>query len=142
MSDLNKEFNVQTHYWDSKTRQCTKVDTYRMHKVKGVEYWERPAGSGNLFAKDGSTLGRITNRSKLIIDKAAEHVDYEPPKSPEERQSIKFQESQSKIKELEAEIASIKMEKKFAKEEKAAEAVKSDPVAAVYPKKVEVAAKK
>lgn len=140
MSDEKKEFSVKTHYWDARTRQVAKVDTYRMHKIKGIEYWERPSGSGNLYAKDGSSLGRITNRSKLIIDKEAAHIDYEPPKSDAERQSIKFQESQVKIKELEAEINAIKMEKKFDNVENAASAAKAASDKA--PAKVEVTAKK
>ncbi len=115
-----KEFEIQTHYWDSKSRKLSHKNPYRMWHVRGVQYWERPVGSGNLYTKDGAPCGRIVDFTKCIIDKNAKHIDWERPKTEEELRDIKFNELEAKNKELLRELDMIKKEKYYAAVEKSA----------------------
>lgn len=130
-----KEFDLQTHGWDPQTRQLAWKNPYRMHHIKGVQYWERPVGSGNLYTKQDEPCGRIVDFKQLKIDKDAPHIEWEAPKSPAELAAAKQHELMSRNAELQAELDAIKKERKYEEMERKAKAEKAEAAAAVSPKK-------
>jgi len=121
-----KGFNLQVTYRDEKTGQITHTDPYIL-RVMGEEgsraksrMWERPAGSGNLFDKHNNPIGRwVTKEEKVggkMIKKGtyvptAEHIAWEKPLTKDQMLSKQMGEQQTRIAELEKELASITAEK-------------------------------
>lgn len=107
-------FDLRTHYIDPATRKVSHKNPYRMHAIKGVQYFERPVGSLNLFYKDGSPAGRIDeealkkNRWEVLVD--APHVDWVAPKTEAELREQQYEQAIARSKELEKELAAMKAE--------------------------------
>lgn len=87
-----------------------------------TEIFERPPGSGNCFAKNGEAIGRwiVSEKKdektgKMVkvgaLDSNAAHIKTDPPMSPAAKQALETQRKDSRIAELERELAAIQAEK-------------------------------
>lgn len=107
-------FDIRVHYVDGATRKVTHKNPYRMHVVKGVQYFERPVGSLNLFYKDGSPAGRLDEKAlaknKMEVLVGAAHVEWVAPKSESELREMEYQAAIKKSAALEKELAAMKAE--------------------------------
>lgn len=119
--DPNK-FDLRTHHFDGRGR-LKKVNHYRMHNHKGVNYFERPVGSGNLFSENNEPAGRVefleikNERGHVIKSKSfdfkAEHKDYVAPLSGQEKlhfENEQLKNENSVMKAALAEIEAIRAE--------------------------------
>lgn len=120
-------FDLLVTHRDEKTGLVTMSDPYTLRVCKTAdgdktEIFERPPGSGNCFAKNGEQIGRwIFSEKKdektgkmvkvgaLVADAA--HVKTDPPMSPAAKQALETQRKDSRIAELEKELAAIQAEK-------------------------------
>lgn len=114
-----KGFNLVVTHRDEKTGLVTRRDPYTLRVVASPDggktrYWERPAGSGNLFNKNNEPIGRWvidekTKRGKFVASE--KHVEFTPP--PTEDQILRQQMTQDKarIAELEKELTALRIEK-------------------------------
>jgi hypothetical protein len=116
-----KGFDLRVTHRDEKTGLVTHTDPYTL-RVMGegsakVRYWERPAGSGNLFDKKGKPAGRWDKTQpegkRLLAD--VEHVAVIPVLTQDQKLRQQMTEDKAKIAQLEREVASIKAEKEKAR---------------------------
>lgn len=96
-------FDLRTHVRDANTGRILKLQPYRMKIKDGVETFERPVGSGNLWFRDGSA--------------ANEHKAFAAPVT--EAQTVNAQREQ--IAELQKELAAVKGDRAPKKNTQAAE---------------------
>lgn len=111
-------FNTKVTYRDDKTGQIIKQDPYIMRSCKkdgggSAHYFERPAGSGNLYDGQGRPVGRWDvskpEGERFIAD--AKHIAWERPKTEDEKLASRLIAADAKNKALEAELAAMKAEK-------------------------------
>lgn len=110
-------FSLLVTHRHPKTGLVTKKDPYILRVVREggnkVRYFERPAGSGNLWNKKGEPIGRW-DASKPEGDrflKGAEHVQWTPPETEDQKLARSVAEKDARIQELEKELAAIEAEK-------------------------------
>lgn len=114
-----KKFDITVTHRDPKTGLVVKKTPYilRVCGEQGSDqkarYWERPAGSGNLFDKSDNPVGRWIYEEKVVkgkkvrvgkYDEKAEHIQWVPPMT--EDQKIARENAA-----LKAELAALKAEK-------------------------------
>lgn len=103
-----KGFNLKVTYRDE-DGSIYKKDPYILRVVDKRKLWERPVGSGNLWDRKNQPIGRWVNGKH---DEKAEHIAFTPPETEDQKLARSVVEKDSKIKALEAELASMKAESK------------------------------
>jgi len=105
-----KGFDLIVTHRDEKTGRVIRTNPYIMRVVAAdgggrSRYWERPAGSGNLFDRWGKPVGRWDNTKPVDqrFVKGAAHVAWEAPLTEDQKVS---RENAA----LKAELASLKAE--------------------------------
>jgi hypothetical protein len=102
-------FDLQTHYWDNKSKRLSHKNPYRMHAIDGVQYWERPVGSCNLFYKNDEPAGRLDLKKMKVLPEA-EHIEWEAPKTAAELREVEFHDAKRENAELRKELEQIRKE--------------------------------
>lgn len=117
---IDPGFNLQTHKWNSRG-MLESVDHYRLHCIRGTQYFERPVNSGNVFYKSGDAAGRIVRSgTNFSVDHDAKHEAYTAPPTGAEKVAKELAHKSSEVERLEAELNAIRAERKFSEmEEKA-----------------------
>jgi len=122
MSKASKEkFDVLVHQRDRKTGRMTAENAYVLRKHHGVDYFERPKGSGNLFFGNNEPAGRYEEGKFLA---KAEHIEWVKPLNEKELVAQAIASKDAENAKLKAELNEIKREKKFADVEDAAKVAK------------------
>lgn len=111
------KFPLKVHHRDQKGHFLGK-SPYTMYVKNGVQYFERPVGSGNLFYENMESAGRIERikgkDGKSItakFDFEAAHKEYIAPLSGDQLMQIELAEARKKSEALELELAAIKAER-------------------------------
>lgn len=111
-------FDLTVHRRDSRTGELIDVDPYTVRVVghggnERSRFFERPAGSGNLFDKNGVAVGRWdkTKPEGERFLEGAPHVQFEKPLTQDQMLRKEMIESKAKIAALEKELAAVKTEK-------------------------------
>lgn len=118
-TEAPKGFDLVTHKRDPKTGLVIEKDPYILRVLGAADggktrVWERPAGSGNLWDKSNTPIGRWDKtqpEGKRFIA-GAEHIAWTPPETNDQKLARSLVEKESKISELERELAAIKAEEK------------------------------
>lgn len=114
-SDPNK-FDLRTHYWDA-TGKLVKRDPYVLYVRDGVQYYERPVGSGNLWFENNQPAGRMSRKthpdgkSHKQFDHAATHIEFTEPLSGEQEMHYELELERMQNAELKRELDAIKAER-------------------------------
>lgn len=113
-----KGFDLKVTYRDEKTGLVTHKSPYILRVVGEANggkkrYWERPAGSGNIFNKHNEPVGRWlvdekTGRGKFV--EGVEHIPWAAPETEDQKLARSVAEKDSKIAVLEKELASLRKE--------------------------------
>lgn len=112
-------FDILVTHRDEKTGLVAMSDPYTL-RVSGIaggertEIFERPPGSGNCFNKKGEAIGRwvVDPKTKRgALDEKLAHVKVDPPMSPAAKAKLESERKDSRIAELEKELAAIQAEK-------------------------------
>ena len=118
-------FDLRVTHRDPKTGLVTHTDPYILRVIGDGDnggrsrLWERPAGSGNCWDKQGNPIGRWVYEEKEIngkkirtghYDPKAEHVHWEKPLTEDQKLAKEVLTKDAKIVELERELAAIKAE--------------------------------
>ena len=113
-------FDLQVTHRDEKTGVVVRKNPYVLRVVQAPDggksrYWERPVGSGNLFDKKGNPIGRWekdpkSGKGRFIA--SAEHVEFTPPETDDQKLARSVVERDVRIAELEKELANIRNEGK------------------------------
>lgn len=121
-----KGFDLMVTHRDERTGMVTHTTPYILRvcgepgSSEKSRYWERPAGSGNLFDKQNNPVGRwvyteeIVKGKKIRTGKHApdeKHIAFTPPKTQDQMLREEASQAQVRIAELEKELASIQAEK-------------------------------
>lgn len=108
-----EKFDLRTHVTDPATSKTKAVNTYRLHVLKGVRYFERPVGSGNVWYESGQSAGRIAfkENGEAVVNEKAEHIDYVPPLSGDMKLAAELAAAKAAAAEAQAELAAIKAER-------------------------------
>jgi len=114
-----KGFDTTVTHRDPKTGRITHTTPYILRvcgepgSSEKARYWERPAGSGNLFDKHNNPIGRWVYEEKNVkgkmvkigkYDPNAKHVEWVPPQTEDQKIA-------SENAALKAELAALKAEK-------------------------------
>jgi uncharacterized small protein (DUF1192 family) len=117
-------FNLVVTYRDEKTGLVTHTDPYTLRVLPGpgggkARYWERPAGSGNLFDKKGQPAGRWdrTKPEGQRFDAKAAHVAFARPETEDAKLARSVIEKDAHIAELKRELEAIRAEREDKKED-------------------------
>lgn len=115
-SDVEQNPMLRVTYHDSRTGLVKKKEPYIMRVVgeggNRTQYFERPAGSGNLFNFNAEPIGRW-DASKPEGERfleGAKHIEFVMPETADEKLAHSIITKDVKIKELEAELRAIKAE--------------------------------
>lgn len=119
MPDGSRQIDLTVHHRDARTGRITKVTPYKMRAVHGVQYFEYPIGSGNLWYKNGEEAGRAGDSGK--VNPKAAHEVWERPLSADEKEAQKYSQLEQENKKLLLELEEVKREQKFSAIEKKAE---------------------
>ncbi len=114
--DPNK-FDLRTHDFNARGLLRGK-NAYRLHVVNGIQMFERPVNSGNLFYENNEEAGRVeyirSDKNNKVIGKKflndAKHVAYKAPISGAEKLEMELAASQIKAEALQKELDAIKRE--------------------------------
>lgn len=116
-------FDKRVTFRDPKTGQVVRTDPYirRVCAKEGggsTRYWERPAGSGNLWDSNGNAIGRwdATKPEGERFQKDAPHVAWERPQTEDDKLANALIAQANENAALKAELEALKAEK--AKREK------------------------
>ena len=119
LSDPSK-FDLTVQRWDGQGMKIAD-NPYRMYVIEGSKYFERPLNSGNLWFENNQPAGRVKctfndagHISKKEFDFDAEHVAYTPALKGAEKVHFELEQERARTAELEAELASIRGERKQA----------------------------
>lgn len=122
MSKASKEkFDILVHIRDRKTGRMIAENPYVLRKHHGVDYFERPKGSGNLYFGNNEPAGRY-EAGKFLPDAA--HKEWVKPLNEKELVAQAIAAKDDENAKLKAELNEIKREKKFAAVEDADKAAK------------------
>lgn len=107
-------FDLKVTHRDDKTGLVLHTDPYIMRVIgeERARVFERPVGSGNLFNKKNEPCGRWVKdeKGKGTWDKKAEHIAFVKPPTADEKLAQSVLEKDSRIAELEKELAAIRGE--------------------------------
>ena len=130
--DPNK-FDLRTHVWDSQGMLVEK-NTYRLHNKDGVNYFERPVNSGNLWYENNQPAGRVEYEfgkdgkiSSKKLDIGADHKEFTAPLTGDEKLHFELEQERSRNAQLAAELAAIKKEAEAKASPASAEAQSEKP---------------
>ena len=114
--DWSRGFDTRVHITDAKTGRLLKFQPYKLHVVGGVEYYERPVKSGNLFYPDGKVAGRWVEgpNKQMYADTNAEHIEFVAAESEWQTEDAVRSENEA----LRAELAALKKDKEKEKQRK------------------------
>lgn len=109
-----KKFDLKTHTFNARGI-LTKINHYRLHVAGGVQLYERPVNSGNLWYENDEPAGRVTYEGdgkikRKVINNEAKHIAYSPPLTGEEKLHFEHENLKEENARLLREIESIKME--------------------------------
>lgn len=112
-------FDLKVTHRDEKSGAVVETNPYVLRvcgttgSSEKTRYWERPAGSGNLFDKKGQPCGRwdSTKPEGQRYIKGAAHVEWTPPETKDQKIIRSLSEKDLRIAELEKELAAINAEK-------------------------------
>lgn len=107
----NPGFDLVVQHRDPKTGRVVKVNPYRMIAHEGVQYFERPKHSGNLWFQNGEPAGRYENNE---VKRGAPHQEWIPPMTADDKLAQRVVSAEEENKRLRAEIEQIHREKKYA----------------------------
>lgn len=111
-----KTFSLKVHHRDRRGVLLNK-QPYTMFVKGGVQYFERPVNSGNIFFENMDPAGRVERHvdKKGVItakfDFEAEHKEYIPPVTGAEKIAMELEQSKAKNEALERELLAIKKER-------------------------------
>lgn len=112
-----QDFSLRVTFRNMKTGLVEKTNPYILRMVgdggNKQQLWERPAGSGNLFNAKNEPIGRW-DKSKPEGErflKGKEHIEWKAPETSDQRLAREYAEKDSKINQLERELAAIKVER-------------------------------
>ena len=108
---VEETFDLRTHYFDSQSKRLSHVNSYRLHTIDGVQYFERPKGSLNLFYKNNEAAGRLIDPIKMKVDTAAAHEEWVAPLSADQKEAAKTVATAAENVKLRKELEQIKKEK-------------------------------
>lgn len=103
-------FDLRTHYWDRETKKLSHINPYRMHTIEGVQYFERPAGSGNVYWKNGKPAG-VLDLKTMKVDHEKAHVEWVAPLTAEQKEQEEVRAVLAQNAELRRELEMIKKDK-------------------------------
>jgi uncharacterized small protein (DUF1192 family) len=122
METEQKAFDLVVTHRDEKTGQVTHKNPYIL-RVRGEgggeksRFWERPAGSGNLWNKKGEPVGRWeaipgeTNKGRPVMGVVNKpHVEFVAPLTSDQKLANSVVQKDSRIAELERELAAVRAE--------------------------------
>lgn len=114
--DPNK-FDLMTHEFNARGHLKSK-QVYRLHIKDGIQLYERPVGSGNLFYDNNEHAGRVEiklNKAGKIIsktfDREAAHKEFKVPVTGAEKLEMDLAESDAKLAAALKELEAIKAER-------------------------------
>ncbi len=113
--DLKQEevepgFDLRVHIRDPKSGAIVRKQPYRLHVIQGVQYFERPVGSFNLWYKSGEPAGRMVDGEPKP---EADHVDWKAPRTHDDDLRDKLVAQDAQIDQLKRELDNIRREKKY-----------------------------
>lgn len=120
--EMEGGFDLTVTHRDKKSGRITHKTPYILRMIKGADgtgkrkLFERPVGSGNLFDGQNRPCGRWlkeTNADGDLTEKydpKAKHIDFIPPKTDDQKLAASVLEKDSRIAELERELAAVKLE--------------------------------
>jgi hypothetical protein len=79
-----KRLNLVVHERHPKTGKVVASNPYRMFAIQGIQYFEKPKGSGNLYFKSGEPAGRLIlgeDGRTIRVDEKAKHQEWKPAPS-------------------------------------------------------------
>lgn len=110
-------FDIRVTHRDPKTGLITKKSPYIMRAVRkdgggSAHYFERPAGSGNLFDGQGTPCGRwdASKKEGERYQPDAKHIAWTRPQTEDEKLAQALIAAETKAAVLEAELAAVKAE--------------------------------
>ncbi len=121
----SKKFDLIVHHRDPVTGLVVKTDPYILRVVgepgshEKSSYFERPAGSGNLFTKENLPCGRWVYEEKTVkgrklkvgkYEPEAAHVEFVRPLTQDQKLAQSLIESDRRNAALEAELAALRAE--------------------------------
>lgn len=110
---IKKEFDVRVHLRD-KHGNITEENHYAYHIIDGIQYFERPIGSGNLFEPNGEPCGRLTDRRRLEVDASAAHIAHKEAPTGAELIAQELDLARGESEALRKELAALKKERELA----------------------------
>lgn len=118
MSEVEKGLRVT--YRNMKTGMVEKVDPYILRFVgqgsDKAQYWERPAGSGNLWshAHGGRAIGRwdASKKEGERFLKDAPHIAWQPPDTADQILAKRYAAQEAEVLALRQELEAIQAENK------------------------------
>lgn len=113
-------FDLVVTHRDPMTGRVVSTNPYTLRVIgsgngQKTQLFERPPRSGNLFDGKGRPFGRWENGKH---NEKANHVVFVPPETEDQKLARSVIEKDSKIAELQRELASIKAEAKPTEEKK------------------------
>lgn len=104
-------FDLVVQHRDSKSGRVVRENPYRMIAHEGVQYFERPKHSGNLWFLNGEPAGRMEDG---VIKRGAGHKEWTPPLTADQQLAQKVLNTEEENRRLKAELEQIHREKKYA----------------------------
>lgn len=140
---MQEPFSKRTHYHNARGK-LLKTDHYRLHVREGVQYFERPINSGNLWFENGEAAGRVeyvnapgAKFASKRIDPEAPHKIYRAPLVGAEKLSFENQELVEAKENLQDENDALRAELQAIKAEMAAKQTSPKPARDAAPEKTE-----
>lgn len=127
--EQSPEFNIKVHHRDKKG-MLIDVTPYNLYVKGGIQYFERPIGSGNLFFENKEPAGRVervTDEKGHIhpkFDFEAKHQAYVAPRDEQAQMAHDLESEKLANEALRKELALIKAE---AAKKAEAQVVKTEP---------------
>lgn len=113
-------FDLRTLVRDERSGEILKNEPYTLHNEGGIEYFESPKGSGNLFYRNGEPAGRIEfpkvdkqgrRVGKGEIKLGEEHKEFEKPLDANADLFAQNKALSARNAEIERELAALKAER-------------------------------
>lgn len=109
---LNKGFDLRTKVMD-KNGDVETEQGYFIHLDAGIQYFERPISSGNLFYLNGDEAGRIetNDEGRKVILKGEKHKEFKAPLGADEEMFERLKLAEQEAESARKELSAIKAEK-------------------------------
>lgn len=131
---LKKSFDLKVTHRDEKTGLVTESDPYILRECAREgggrqRFWERPAGSGNLFDKSGTPIGRWdkTKPEGQRFIEGEKHIAFQRPLTGDQKLRAEMIAKDVRLAEVERELAAVKAEKEKKDAPKASLSPKKEP---------------